>query len=78
MTIDEQVALIERLKSMGAKRVKVGEWEIEFAEQSEMDMVQALDIAREEAKRELYAYLTEEQRAALDQKMEDALTYGSS
>lgn len=80
MTVDEQLAVVAKLKAMGAKSAKVGDLSVEFSEpdSANEDMMQVLEQGIQQGRDEVLRYLSEEQRAQIAQRSADAITYGSS
>lgn len=78
MTADETIALIERLKSMGAKKVKVDGCEVEFADHADTDLVSAMDQIEQQVRTEILGKLAPDARAKLEEREDEALKYGSS
>jgi len=81
VTAEEMMKAIEHLKAMGAKRAKVGDIDVEFSEAAESpgeDMMQVLEKGIDQGRAEVLQHLTDDQRAAIEQKMDDAVNYGSS
>lgn len=75
MTAEETLAIIDSLRAKGARKIKVGEVEVEFAER-DVDPLAMLEQAHENARNELLASMSHEDREKYEKQERERLMYG--
>lgn len=78
MTVEEQLVAIEKLKALGALKVKVGDVEVEFStpDSQSQNVEEIAEAAFAAAKKEFFDYLTDEEKATVESRMKDKELYG--